>query len=383
MESVIITSHFNNDLSSDACDELGFKKSLTFYMPKIKELSIDFKYEYYDNIKSYAIRLKELANEIDFIWSTSGSEINSLAELKAVKLAKITDIYLGMNESAVYTAGYKSLTQELMASLGISVPKGVQCKSKKEIQDFFEHHGGTIICKANNGAGGVNQFYCKNSDDVVELPSEMNDWYVESFLKGLEFSVNVYILNGSYIASPIMFKGETDIYSVHAMDKFRYISRLKHQVLLEKINIILNKISNANIFNGWIEVEFIKTQQELVVIEINARYNGTIRATGYACKENLYQLDLESKVYNKSLPQLNNKNEVIEIPIHLDINTGLKSFGFVQKMKSRKTNSGRVTIWGEDKSELIEKIKNTECDIYSDKIIQGINESKELFSKYI
>lgn len=383
MKSLIITSHFNSDLSSMACDEFGLKRSLIFYTPKINELSLGLKYEYYDKIDSYSVRLMELGNEIDFIWSTSGSEINSFAELKAVELAGLRNIYLGMNENAFSTAAYKSITQELMAFLGVSIPKGLQCNTKKEIHDFLEYNGGTIVCKANNGAGGVNQFYCQRFDDIYKLPHEVTDWYVEQFLKGLEFSVNAYMLNGFYVASPIMFKGETDIHSGHAMDKFRYISKLKNKSLNEKINAILSKISNTNIFNGWIEVEFIKTHQDLVVIEINARYNGTIRATGYACNENLYQLDLESKIYNKFSSQLNHENEVIEMPIHLKLETGLKEFGFVQKMKSRKTNTGRATIWGEDQCELLERIKNTELEIYSERIIHGINESKELFEKYI
>ena len=122
--------------------------------------------------------------------------------------------------------------------------------------------------------------------------------YLEEFRNGIEYSVNVFCNhNKELILYPVVWKGENTENLIPPYkslriagpynDEFEKISRELYKVCKKVCGLIDNY--------GFVEFEFIVTEDEILLLEINPRVSGTLRIASMACGSHAFDNYIEER----------------------------------------------------------------------------------------
>lgn len=141
------------------------------------------------------------------------------------------------------------------------------------------------------------------------------DFLVEKFYHGFEYSVNVFSAQNTHTAFPVVFKGNNSTQLIPPYQRTRFCLACKNE-LLDKLTNISIEIAKLLKNEGFLEVEFLITSDNTVyVIEVNPRVSGTLRMSSMSAGIKCFDL-FTNKTYNKILSPI---YEVLEIPCQQEI----------------------------------------------------------------
>lgn len=139
-------------------------------------------------------------------------------------------------------------------------------KRLKKIVKFpnYKKNKKTLV-KPKIGRGSKN-IIILNSPEIINKFIKNNNYLVQEFIEGKEYTVDCF------------FKKDGRLYQSIARERVikKNVSIIGKTIKNEKINKIVNKISYALKFCGLINFQFIKSKNNIYLIEINPRISGSI-----------------------------------------------------------------------------------------------------------
>ncbi len=262
----------------------------------------------------------------------------------------LRDYYLS---SELQRLGYDSSCQRLdMILLGIDKVKMKSFFNKYAIRTpkWTENNDtidGSYLMKDRYGTAAEGISYKTNNS------REYRGKYLEEYKEGVEYSVNVFRNHNKELTFyPVVWKGETNAKLIPPYKRLRVVGpyKKKFEALVKKLYKVSRKVCNSVDNYGFIELEFIVSNEEVLLLEINPRVSGTLRVSSMACGFNTFDNYLDEKKGAVLKP-----NKIaIEFPYEGEYKKN-DSMGYIC--------TSRATFVGDSIDEIIRNIK---C-IYKDK----------------
>lgn len=317
----LVTSSDREDMIRDAFErkginlflyQLGEKKQIN----NIKNIFFEKdELNYLNNFKNYSNE-----NNINFCISTVGYDNLILIDAQLKNLFRNKELFLGQNFESTSICYNKALTQAYLKLNDIVTTNGSLVTCEKDLLEVIsKKHSDNYIIKKLDTWSGIGMIICSRQELLknknIEYPC-----FVENFFEAKEISVNIFSYKSDTIIYPAVYKGNTSLINSHSLSKIRIISKNTEEiesVTEKKIMEIANKISKILSSDGWFEIEFLVTTNEIMVMEINSRFSGTTRISYMATGINPYEISIDALLNGKIDSEiLRSKNTVIEFPFY-------------------------------------------------------------------
>ncbi len=278
-------------------------------------LTRDSRLDLFDNnIRQYVVkeqiekRLPEFIKESDVCWLIA-PETDSCLEDYAKSFIKHGKLFIGSSPDAIKIASSKYLTNKLLSQAGINVVETRWCN-----EEFSESKNGWVI-KPDDGVGGEDASLIKEKKDLSDLlkKAALKKMLVQPFLQGKHLSMSLLVYNDDVrlLACNKQYvdidKGSIKLKGIGVNECLSYKDEMLY--LAKKI------VSTISGFAGYIGVDLIAVDDELVVLEINPRFTTAYAGISRSISANVTSMILNTFL-NKKLPdiQLNSA-----IPIRINI----------------------------------------------------------------
>ncbi|MHA1894913.1 MAG: ATP-grasp domain-containing protein [Candidatus Helarchaeota archaeon] len=162
-----------------------------------------------------------------------------------------------------------------------------------------------IIIKPKSSGGGQNIHYFKNLEDFNKLKKNIlpkSNFIAQEFIKGLDISATISCngKNASVIAITKQILGEKFL---GAASNFLYCGNVipfnVNDKIYEEIERISNEITKKFQLKGINGMDFILTDDDLYLIEVNPRFPGTMELIESLLNKNLFYEHVKSSKFGK------------------------------------------------------------------------------------
>ncbi len=147
------------------------------------------------------------------------------------------------------------------------------------------------MVKAPGFVGGEGVAYALSLAAVRDPYRDHPGTYVEPFLQGAEYSLNAIMTETSCLVFPLSYKGSTSRDGRHPLERVRCIpapgSATLTPLALAPIYCLMSRLSRH--LRGALDIDFIASEGQLLVSEINARPSGMSFLLEAGTGLNLYQ----------------------------------------------------------------------------------------------
>lgn len=290
--------------------------------------------------------------------------INSkVTERKDVKIYFISSHYSFLRDyflsKSLCELGYDSKSQRKeMIQIGIDKLKMKRFLREKSINtpDWLEeiylisHKDYLIKGRYSTASGSISHLDRKRFDCY-------QDKYLEEFRIGVEYSVNVFCdYNGELTFYPVVWKGENSEDLTPPYKRLRIAGPYNEnfELLSRRFYEICRKLCNEINNYGFVEFEFLVTESEIFLLEINPRVSGSLRIAAMACGFPAFDNYIEER-----------KGEILK-PINIAIEIPYQG-EYLKGCNNEYICTTRATFAGKNVSEIINRIKS----IYSDKYVEN------------
>lgn len=197
------------------------------------------------------------------------------------------------NSSATMECTFdKWLTKEILAHHHIPVTPGRAIETMEGVGELLQEFGFPLIIKERKSYTGMGVRIVHNANELQRHVTRNFEkgLFAEPFLPGSEVSMEVIAWKGDMYFQPMVYKGETRQNIVEHPAYRPRISPYKAGTLLEEkiISIVGDAVEKLQL-QGAAEFEFIITDGEPYVMEINPRISGITRLCKAAGGMNVYR----------------------------------------------------------------------------------------------
>jgi pyrrolysine biosynthesis protein PylC len=255
------------------------------------------------------------------------------------EIAKQTEIPCAYDASSYAVTHSKSKSNELFTRLGLPVP------------EEWPGCGLPVICKPSSSSGsrGVKKITSPGnmSAFLKEIPKKNNGWIIQEYLEGSSYSLEVIGWNGIFSAIQV-----TNIEVDYNYDCKRVTAPSGIPPDLEKeLREISAKIAAALDLHGIMDVEVIHTENELKLLEIDARLpSQTPSVVFHSTGINMVEM-LAYMFCNEVMPEVNDTN--MEKPVifeHVKADSGRLESGGEHMMSEARSVKCLDNFFGADEA---------------------------------
>jgi D-alanine-D-alanine ligase-like ATP-grasp enzyme len=185
-----------------------------------------------------------------------------------------------------------------------------------------------------------------SGNTLLELqPTDLeNEYYVECFEEGTEYSVIVFLHEEQWITFPPIWKGKTQTDLTPPYIRLRMCPYIEDPEILQRMRELSVELARQAKCEGFMEVEFIVNDlQEIKVLEINPRISGTMRIAALATQTDIFSIGIETDLCG----HLEAKKHVIEVPYQ-----GVP----IIDPKEQIFSTSRLTVAGSDYRDVQDKL---------------------------
>jgi tyramine---L-glutamate ligase len=175
------------------------------------------------------------------------------------------------------------------------------------------HEQGTVI-KARDGAGCENCFVCYNEDDFERLLVSLHHpehYLIQPFIKGIALSLSVLFKQGMGTVLSV----NRQFISIHENQRLKLTGcEVNCHVEKTAFQTIVNQIAQAfpDLW-GYVGIDLIKHDEQLLVVEINPRLTSSYTGIGAALGINVMELVLQ--LLEGDAKPIPTKNQTIRIQL--------------------------------------------------------------------
>jgi hypothetical protein len=356
LRGLVMTS-FNADLVADAFNQAGCRPLYCYLTNRSRD-----EYAYpVETVSSDAelvsiIRRRSMAGELDFFFPTSTDD-------KWTELC--SRIYWEMEATACRYVGHRPGTLKLFLDkvaakelcVHQEIPTPNWTTDPQEMASMLGAASSGVVCKPRFGMSGRGQFV---SLEPLSEPERFADYFFEDLIEGIEFSANVLCLPAGTMHFPLMVKGWTGPTAAHALDKPRFIAPCYSPEFFGFVGRICERLGRLSNACGWLDCEFILSDDRLYLIEVNARYSGCVRACYLATGINPYAVHLDMLRSRPGGSCFSASQCVVELPI-VKTTEAPTTGVFLQRSAGRSRSFGRAICHGATLTDIRHRLRSMEC----------------------
>jgi carbamoylphosphate synthase large subunit len=184
---------------------------------------------------------------------------------------------------AASISGDKIKTKEFFLNNNIKTPKYDLISANQKVKLDFP-----VVLKQAHGQGGYNIKVALSPKDVEDYLEIFDETLAESFLDGVEISVEILRWNGHTVPLVPVYKGKTTLEGIHPLNKLKKapleIKGVNNKYNNEQIRYIAQKIGELLGVEGCADLDLIfdERKRQNYMLEINTRPSGTRYLTAAA-----------------------------------------------------------------------------------------------------
>lgn len=146
--------------------------------------------------------------------------------------------------------------------------------------------GNAVVRKQRRGTEGQGLRVLR---EVGDLERAEEDWLLQPFVDGCEFSVNLIRRGERVLAFEPVFKGSTSLDGVHPCRRER-LCPWPDLGPAERRRMIALAVRYAAAIgaDGLVEVEFVLRGEDVIFLEVNPRLSATMRLASLACERSIF-----------------------------------------------------------------------------------------------
>ncbi len=255
-----------------------------------------------NNMRQYVVegeideKLPEFVNDSDVSWLIA-PETNDCLIKYAELFIEHGKIFIGSSPEAIRTATSKYLTNKILAEAGVNV-----VETRLLSEDFPDSKTGWVV-KPDDGVGGEGIRLINKKNNLSELirVEEAKDLIVQPYLEGKHMSMSLLVFNEEV---QLLACNEQHVDINNGSIKLLAIGVNECLSFKDDMLKLARKIvSVISGFAGYIGVDLIGIENELVVLEINPRFT-----TAYAGISESIGCNVSAKILdtflNKKMPNI-------------------------------------------------------------------------------
>ncbi len=252
--------------------------------------------------------LHNYINESDIAWLIAPETDDCLAKL-AEEFIRNGKIFIGSSPRAIRIAASKLLTSRLLSEANINI---VDTRTLGD--DIPVSQTGWVI-KPDDGVGGEACYFINDKNRLTEIAAEYkyNNFVVQPFIHGRHMSMSLLVYDDdvrllSCNEQYVVFKDDVVSLSAIGVNECLF---LKDKMMALATSIV----SNISGFAGYIGVDMIEVDNELILLEINPRFTTAYAGLSKSLGCNMTKIILDTFL-EKELPDI---DLTAAVPIRINI----------------------------------------------------------------
>ncbi|MGZ4857210.1 MAG: ATP-grasp domain-containing protein [Methanobacteriaceae archaeon] len=274
--------------------------------------------------------------------------------------------------TAASISGNKVKTKKFFLKNNIKTPEYQLISSDQKVHLDFP-----VVLKQAHGQGGYNIKIALSQREVDDYMEIFDETLAESFLEGVEISVEILRWNGHTVPLVPVYKGKTTLKGTHPLKKLRKapleINGVDNKYNNQQIRYIAQKIGECLGVEGCADLDLIfdSKKKQNYMLEINTRPSGTRYLTAAASGINPLQemVDMAADRWRASKLRKRIKEHFsLEIPVG-EYPTDRNNYKFREFNPNNcwiihgPQNSQRITIRGKNQTDAFKTAKKLNLDL--------------------
>lgn len=256
-------------------------------------------------------------NDVKFVISNSSTDKEALNDSLIGEYIVQSNIhYIGHRRELIELFSNKFHTKELISKLGFNTPNYKFFKKSSDLYCLKDNFSFPVLIKKVDESSGHGIGIIKDDKDLDIYMSVNigNDFLVEKFIDGIELSIECFRSADLSITLPPIYKSNTTLSGIHALEKTRIFPLLLSESNEREIEKLCSSLLNVEGVNGWLDIDAIYHNGIISIIEVNPRFSGVSRLIGMAMKYNPYEISLLSyfREFNEDISLINGVS--MEVP---------------------------------------------------------------------
>lgn len=258
-----------------------------------------------DNCNAYLVKenyrssLQEFCLNVDAVLIVAPESDGCLEQLTQL-VVKEDKLLLGSYPSVINLTASKNATALYLAEKGSKVIK-TSLYDSNSLDEFTKDDGKACVVKPDNGVGCEEIYVCRSADEIIKAVSHCERAILQPKLEGISASISLLCIQGECL---VLGYNEQII---KVDDNKISLVRLKVNALLkfkQQLDQLANEVCSVlPQLNGYVGLDVIITQDEVVLVEINPRLTTSYVGLRESINTNPAQLLLDM-IIKKKLPTL-------------------------------------------------------------------------------
>lgn len=325
MKKGLITRWDRIDLIKKIFDKYDIEPILLQYGDRIKSSDLPvnsfFIKDYHHYLQLFFEKIK--SNEVDFCISTVGYDnLVILDSFLKEYCDKIGIPFIGQSTECAVICNNKWLTKSILNSSNIKSLDSQLIHNNSELISFLKNATGIFICKPLYGWSGKGQFIINSENFGIDSTNSLKyPFIIEEFINAVEISIDIFTHDLHHIIYPPVYKGNTSIETKHALNRLRLFPYNWGRQIEDKIINCAKNIAVAVQSTGWLDIDMLLTENDLYVIEVNARFSGITRMISMVSELDPYEITLKAALGEQIDDMIIHRNNGIsfEVPFYQKI----------------------------------------------------------------
>lgn len=195
--------------------------------------------------------------------------------------------------------------------------------SISDAEKYLANPNAAVIVKPPRGTEGVGFFVIETVEKLAaSKKSPETSMLIQPYIQGLEYSLNMYRVNGSIRHYPLVEKGATSRLGVHPSKRRRFCPpRVINEADQTAMQNAATAMAEAMELEGLCEFEFIvSVDGSIYLVEINPRVAATMRMSSLAAGSSIFDDYITASLFPRSAPsQFKGQRFAAELPVPLEV----------------------------------------------------------------
>ena len=235
--------------------------------------------------------LKDEINEVDDIILGSGFERADFGFLTVENRRRI----LGNAPELMKEVSNKAWLSSRLDDFGIPHPLTYTGREIVEGEEKAKHFHYPVVAKPAYGGGGTANFFCRDEKELIRWAKQLPDFLFQEYIKGKHASVSLISSKREAISVSVN-EQLIGLDSLDAPGPFVYCGNVSPFVtkFSERLCEIAEELTNELGLVGSNGVDFVVTDEELFVIEVNPRFQGSLDTVELSTGLNLVDASMKA-----------------------------------------------------------------------------------------
>ncbi len=235
--------------------------------------------------------LKGEINEVDDIIIGSGLERADFGFLTVENRRRI----LGNAPELMKEVSNKAWLSSRLDDFGIPHPLTYTGREIVEGEEKAKHFHYPVVAKPAYGGGGTANFFCRDEKELIRWAKQLPDFLFQEYIKGKHASVSLISSKREAISVSVN-EQLIGLDSLDAPGPFVYCGNVSPFVtkFSERLCEIAEELTNELGLVGSNGVDFVVTDEELFVIEVNPRFQGSLDTVELSTGLNLVDASMKA-----------------------------------------------------------------------------------------